>query len=119
MGGGWGIYFRFAVVADAPSRLLREAGAGSEGVCGLTGGVRFFGGRHGPVAQVTRRGMCERAKRKTSCPGHAVGRCTRIIVFISTTRAAILTKRRRRVSNCAKRHIERLGIDSRRPHISQ
>jgi hypothetical protein len=118
MGGGWGVYFRFAVVADAPSRLLREAGAGSEGVCGLTGGVRFLG-RHVPASQVTRRGICERAKRRISCAGHEVGRRTRIIVFISTTQAAILTKRRRRVSNCATRHIDRLGIDSRRPHISQ
>ena len=32
----------------------------------------------------------------TSCAGHDVGRCTRIIVFISTTRAAILIRRRRK-----------------------
>jgi len=44
MGGGWGIYFRFGVLADAPGRLLREAGAGSEGVCELTGGGSIFGG---------------------------------------------------------------------------
>ena len=41
------------------------------------------------------------------------------LVFISTTRAAILMRRRRNVSNWATRHIERFGIDTRRPHISQ
>jgi hypothetical protein len=41
------------------------------------------------------------------------------MVFISTTRAAILMRRRRNVSNWATRHIERFGIDTRRPHISQ
>ena len=41
------------------------------------------------------------------------------MVFISTTRAAILIRRRRKVSNCATRHIERFGIDWRRPHMSQ
>src|SRR5208337_193815 len=44
-----------------------------------------------------------RAKRRISWPGHEVGRWTRIMVFISTTRAAILTRRRRNVSNCATR----------------
>src|SRR5277367_1192556 len=48
------------------------------------------------------------------CAGHDVGRCTRIIVFISTTRAAILIRRRRKVSNCATRHIECFGVDTRR-----
>ena len=76
-------------------------------------------GRSRPVFQVTRRGMRWRAKRRISWPGHDVGRWTRIMVFISTTRAAILTRRRRNVSNCATRHIERLGIDARSPHISQ
>ena len=52
-------------------------------------------------------------------PVQEVGKCTRIIVFISTTRAAILMRRRRSVSNWATRHIERFGIDTRRPHISQ
>jgi hypothetical protein len=37
--------------------------------------------------------MRPRAKRKISCAGHDVGKCTRIIVFISTTRAAILIRR--------------------------
>jgi len=69
--------------------------------------------------QVTSRGTRARAKRKTSCPRHEVGRCTRIIFFISTTRAAILTKRSRRVPNWAMRHIDRFGIEARRPHISQ
>src|SRR3982074_2688182 len=41
------------------------------------------------------------------------------LVFLSTTRAATLISRRRNVSNCATRHIERLGIDTRRPHMSQ
>ena len=41
------------------------------------------------------------------------------MVFISTTRAAILMRRRRNVSNWATRHIERFGIDTRSPHISQ
>ena len=59
------------------------------------------------------------AKRRISWAGQEVGRCTRIIVFISTTRAAILMRRRRKVSNWAARHMERLGIETRRPHISQ
>ena len=63
--------------------------------------------------------MRPRAKRRISCTGQEVGKCTRIIVFISTTRAAILMRRRRNVSNWATRHIERFGIDTRRPHISQ
>src|SRR3954462_13840463 len=37
----------------------------------------------------------------------------------STTRAAILIRRRRKVSNCATRHCERLGIRERRLHSSQ
>ena len=80
-------------------------------------GLHFGASR--PVAQVTRRGMRSRAKRRISCAGHEVGKCTRIIVFISTTRAAILMRRRRKVSNWATRHIERFGIDTRSPHISQ
>ena len=63
--------------------------------------------------------MRPRAKRRISCAGHEVGKCTRIMVFISTTRAAILMRRRRNVSNWATRHIERFGIDTRSPHISQ
>ena len=59
------------------------------------------------------------AKRRISWAGHDVGKCTRIIVFISTIRAAILIRRRRNVSNWAMRHIECFGIDTRRPHISQ
>ena len=39
--------------------------------------------------------MRPRAKRRISCAGQEVGKCTRIIVFISTTRAAILMRRRR------------------------
>ena len=72
-----------------------------------------------PVAQVTRRGMRSRVRRRISWAGHEVGKCTRIIVFISTTRAAILMRRRRNVSNWAMRHIERFGIETRSPHISQ
>jgi predicted MarR family transcription regulator len=44
---------------------------------------------------------------------------TVIRVFISTTRAAILTRRRRRVSNWARRQGERFGRAARRVHISQ
>src|SRR5271165_5601422 len=58
--------------------------------------------------------MRPRAKRRISCTGQEVGKCTRIIVFISTTRAAILMRRRRNVSNWATRHIERFGIDFQR-----
>jgi len=64
-------------------------------------------------------GRVWKARRRISCAGHEVGKCTRIIVFISTTRAAILMRRRRKVSNWATRHIERFGIETRRPHISQ
>src|SRR5208337_1434825 len=78
-----------------------------------------YSGRSSPACQVTRRGMRPRAKRRISCAGQEVGKCTRIIVFISTTRAAILMRRRRSVSNWATRQIERFGIDTRRPHISQ
>src|ERR1019366_9642795 len=35
------------------------------------------------------------------------------------TRAASLMSRRRNVSNCATRHIERLGSEMRRPHMIQ
>ena len=65
-----------------------------------------------PVVQVTKRGMRCKARRRVSCAGHEVGKCTWIIVFISTTRAAILMRRRRKVSNWATRHIERFGIDT-------
>ena len=76
-------------------------------------------GNSRPVGHVTRRGMRAWTKRMTSCAGQDVGRCTRIIVFISTTRAAILIRRRRSVSNWATRHIERFGVEMRSPHISQ
>ena len=72
-----------------------------------------------PVSQVTRRGMRSKAKRSISCAGDDEGKWTRIIVCISTTRAAILTRRRRKVSNWATRHIERFGAETRRPHINQ
>ena len=39
--------------------------------------------------------------------------------FISTTRAAILIRRSRKVSNCATRQLERFGIALRNPHRSQ
>jgi hypothetical protein len=48
-----------------------------------------------------------------------MGKRTRIIVFISMTRAAILMRRRRDVSNWAMRHIERFRINVRKPHMSQ
>ena len=51
--------------------------------------------------------------------GQAVGIETRIWVFLSTTRAANLMKRKRKVSNCATAKLNRFGIAARRPHISQ
>jgi hypothetical protein len=51
--------------------------------------------------------------------GHDVGRCRRICDFISTTRAAILMRRNRSVSNWATAKLERLGIAARKPHINQ
>jgi hypothetical protein len=42
-----------------------------------------------------------------------------IFVFISTTRAAILTRRSLSVSNWATRQDEALGISARRLHSSQ
>ena len=51
--------------------------------------------------------------------GQALGRWTVIRVFISTMRAAILMRRRRRVSNWARRHGERRGSAARMVHISQ
>ena len=83
---------------------LARLGSSGVGPKFARGGLRVEGtgltsGASRPVAQVTRRGMRCRAKRKMSWAGHDVGRCTRIIVFISTTRAAILMRRRRSVSN--------------------
>lgn len=51
--------------------------------------------------------------------GQEVGRCRRICVFISTTRAAILMRHKRSVSNWATAKLERFGIAARRPHINQ
>lgn len=49
-----------------------------------------------PRRQVARRGMRSKARRRIFCAGHEVGGRTRIIVFISLTRAAILMRRRRK-----------------------
>ncbi len=82
-------------------------------------------GRGFEIRGATPRRSCDEARntpeRETRIcwAGYDVGRWTSIIVFISTTRAAILMSGRRKVSNWAKRYIERLGIDTRRPHMSQ
>lgn len=70
-------------------------------------------------SQVTRRGMRARAIRNAWLFGQAFGHWTRIKVFNSVTRAAILMRRRRKVSNWTVRHVERLGMAVRKPHISQ
>ena len=72
-----------------------------------------------PVVQVTRRGMRSRATRKICWLGQAVGHWMRIRVFNSVTRAAILMRRRRKVSNWTVRQIERFGMAVRKPHMSQ
>ena len=79
----------------------------------------FVSGRLRPIVYVASRGMRLRTMRRMRWSGHDVGRCRRIWVFISTTRAAILMRRNRRVSNCATAKLERFGIAARRPHISQ
>src|SRR3954453_3816756 len=76
-------------------------------------------GRVCPVGHVTSRGIRPRTARRMAWLGQTVGRGSRSIVFSSTTRAAILIRRRRKVSNCATRHGERWGISARRLHISQ
>ena len=68
---------------------------------------------------VRRENVAARAKRMKSCAGQLCGRCNLIIVFISTTRAATLTSFSRSVSNRAVRQLDRFGIETRRPHISQ
>ena len=70
-------------------------------------------------AQVTSLGMRARAIRKTCWLGQAVGHWMRIRVFSSVTRAAILIRRKRKVSNWTVRQIERFGMAVRKPHISQ
>ena len=46
--------------------------------------------------------------RRIVWSGQALGKCRRIWVFSSTTRAAILMRRNRRVSNCATRQTRAL-----------
>src|SRR3954468_13677439 len=70
-------------------------------------------GRVRPVGHVTNRGIRPRTTRRMEWSGQAVGRRRRILVFTSTTRGAILIRRRRKVSNWPTRHIERLGISER------
>jgi Transposase DDE domain group 1 len=57
--------------------------------------------------------------RKTSRSGHAVGRNTRMRAAPSTTRAAILIRRRRIVVNSAYDNCERFGTASRMASMSQ
>ena len=52
--------------------------------------------------------MRPRTNRRMLWSGQDVGMCTRICVFISTTRAAILMRRRRKVSNWATRQMRTL-----------
>ena len=61
----------------------------------------FVSGRPSPVVYVASRGIRLSTMRRMRWSGHAVGMCRRIWVFISTTRAAILMRRKRSVSNCA------------------
>ena len=54
-----------------------------------------------------------RAKRRISWAGHDVGNCTRIIVFISTTRAAILIETSGAACRTQRtRQIQRFGIET-------
>ena len=79
----------------------------------------FTRGNRRRGVQVMRRGIRPRTVRKIAWQGHAEGRCSRIWVFISTTRAAILTSRRRSVSNCATLQAERFGMAARNAQSSQ
>jgi len=72
-----------------------------------------------PAVQLIRRGMRPRTKARMDWHGAWLGRCSLTWVFISTTRTASLTRRRRRVSNWAVRQDERRGISVRRLHKSQ
>jgi hypothetical protein len=57
----------------------------------------FVSGRLRLVSYVTSRGMRSSTMRKMAWSGQDVGRCRRIWVFISTTRAAILRRQTQRV----------------------
>ena len=52
-------------------------------------------------------------------PGQALGRETRIRVVFSATRAAIVTRCKRKLANSARAHLEALGAAAREPCISQ
>jgi len=54
--------------------------------------------------------MRSKTKRRTCCAGHELGKYTRIIVFISTTRAAIL------MADVGASHVDAKALDvARRP----
>ena len=79
---------------------------------GLDWGIR-------PVAQQVRRGSRWSARRRMAWFGQALGRCSVTLLFRATTRVAILTRRRRKVSNCATRQVERFGMRLRKDQSSQ
>ena len=65
------------------------------------------------------RGKRSSKSRMRDAAGQAVGRWMVIRVFSSTTRAAILIRRRRSVSNWAGRQGDRGGSAARKLHINQ
>ena len=84
--------------------------------CGF--GVSGGDGRGGFQTGAMRGGRSS-SRRMRGAEGQALGRCRVMRVFISTTRAALFTSLRRRVSNWARRQGERFGRAARRVHISQ
>src|SRR5436305_12522119 len=77
-----------------------------------------FGAKR-PGSQVTRRGRRARSMAKIAWSGALDGRWILSWVFSSTTRAASLIRRSRKVSNCMTRHTECLGMTRRIDHKSQ
>jgi hypothetical protein len=82
------IDFACALTRRVCSGLEQEFGA--ERVCWLRGRVQKVGVRAPRLSGDEARHAFESEALKLSCVGHDVGRYTWIIVFISTTRAAIL-----------------------------
>jgi len=96
---------RWSVSPGHRSRLLRRRHRGRRA---SKTGFAACGGRVGPgalhpVCYATRRGIRWRSRRSSGSSRQALGSETRIRVFISTTRAAVLTTRRRRPSNWRRR----------------
>ena len=87
MGGGPGIYFVFRC-GGGPSHSCASAGPGLRGFR-VEEGFTFW---RRPDPRLRSRGAGIAKGKRRSAPGHAVSRC-RVFVFISVTRAAILTKR--------------------------